>query len=420
MTIAPTPSAPASVPAPDPPRDGAHDFDFLHGSWRIHNRKLRRPLTGSADWYEFEGRSVERSLWDGQGNLEEYEATLPDGTRLRGLALRLYDPKARRWTIHWSNSASGTLDPAMYGTFRDGVGTFYSHEDYQGRMILVRFLWTAAGGDAARWEQSFSADGGRSWESNWVMEFTRDAAPAARRCGGVVELRRYRLHPGRRDELIDLFDRELVEPQEAAGMTVVAQFRDVDDPDAFVWLRGFPDVRARAAALGAFYDGPVWKAHRAAANATMVSSDDVRVLRPARPGSGVPVGDRAPRGASTLPGGLVAATIYTLASGHEAEFSSFFAREVEPLLAASGAPPVAVLETESSENAFPRLPVREGERAFVWLARFDNAAAYERHRTALAAEPRWTRETRAALERRLAAPAEVWRLTPTARSRAVR
>jgi hypothetical protein len=171
LQLAVTPTQASSPPSA--PRDGAHDFDFLHGTWAIHNRRLRRPLSGSAEWYEFAGRSVERPLWGGQGNLEEYEGTLPDGSRLRGLALRLYDPAARRWTIHWATAANGRLDPPMTGTFRDGVGVFYSHEDYEGRMILVRFHWTTSGPDLARWEQAFSADGGATWETNWIMEFSR-------------------------------------------------------------------------------------------------------------------------------------------------------------------------------------------------------------------------------------------------------
>jgi len=157
-----------------PLADGAHDFDFLHGTWRIHNRKLRNPLAGSMDWYEFEGRAVERAFWGGQGNLEEYEATLADGTEIHGMALRLYNPGARRWTINWASSTTGTLDPQMTGTFRDGQGEFYSHEDYKGRMILVRFIWSSLGPDVARWEQAFSADAGASWETNWVMDFERE------------------------------------------------------------------------------------------------------------------------------------------------------------------------------------------------------------------------------------------------------
>ena len=88
----------AAITATAEPRDGAQDFEFLHGSWRVHNRKLRNPLTGSAEWYEFDGAAQERPLWDGQANIEEYDAVLPEGKRVRGLALRLYDPTARRWT----------------------------------------------------------------------------------------------------------------------------------------------------------------------------------------------------------------------------------------------------------------------------------------------------------------------------------
>ena len=158
-----------------PLADGAHDFDFLHGTWRIHNRKLRNPLTGSTDWYEFDGRAVERPFWDGQGNLEEYEATLPDGTadsRHGAAALQPGAPAAGPST--GPAAPPGTLDPQMTGTFRDGRGEFYSHEDYKGRMILVRFIWTSLGPDAARWEQAFSADAGASWETNWIMDFARE------------------------------------------------------------------------------------------------------------------------------------------------------------------------------------------------------------------------------------------------------
>src|SRR5215475_14452137 len=114
----------------------------------------------------------------------------------------------------------------------------------------------------------------------------------------IVELRQYALRPGQRDVLIELFDREFVESQEACGMTVLGQFRDLDRPDRFVWLRGFDDMPSRAEALRRFYTGPVWRAHAAAANATMIDSDDVLLLRPATaaPGFDLP-GDRPPIGA---------------------------------------------------------------------------------------------------------------------------
>lgn len=246
------------------------------------------------------------------------------------------------------------------------------------------------------------------------------AAPGPIACCPVVELRRYTLHPGRRDTLIDLFDRRFVEEQEAAGMRIIAQFRDLDRPDVFTWLRGFPDMPSRAASLGAFYGGPVWAAHRDAANATMVDSDNVLLLRPVSPGSGFALGGRAPAGATAIPSGLVVATVYTLAPPDAGGFAAFFEHTVVPRLAASGARPFAVFETEPSANDFPRLPVREGEHAFVWFARFADVAAYERHLAALERDRRWTGETRPALERRLASPAEVLRLAPTARSRTIR
>ncbi len=113
----------------------------------------------------------------------------------------------------------------------------------------------------------------------------------------IVELRRYTLHPGRRDELIELFDREFVETQEAVGIQVLGQFYDLDDPDQFVWLRGFNDMSAREQSLNAFYSGPVWRIHREAANATMIDSDNVLLLQLVHPTSGFSLqnGKRPPR-----------------------------------------------------------------------------------------------------------------------------
>jgi hypothetical protein len=236
-------------------------------------------------------------------------------------------------------------------------------------------------------------------------------------CCPVVELRHYTLHPGARETLIDLFDREFVETQEAVGMQVIAQFRDIDRPDVFTWLRGFPDMPSRAASLEAFYDGPVWARHRDVANGTMIDSDNVRLLRPVLPNAGFVLdADRPVPGATAIPPGLVVATIYTL-NGPAAGFADFFERTIAPRLLGSGARPYGVLETDPRPNTFPRLPVREGEHAFVWFARFADVAAHGRAVAALAADQRWTTDVRPALERMLRSPVEVWRLTPTARSR---
>ena len=234
----------------------------------------------------------------------------------------------------------------------------------------------------------------------------------------IVELRRYTLHPGRRETLIALFDRELVETQEVCGMQVIAQFRDIDNPDVFTWLRGFADMESRKAALTAFYDGPAWCAHRDAANATMIDSDNVRLLRPANPASGLELAsaDRPGVDATSIPSGLIVVTIYTIAPHARAGFADFFDRVVAPEMIASSARPCAAFETEPSGNTFPRLPVREGEHAFVWFAQFADVAAYDRHVADLEASREWKERKRRLLERHFSAPAERWRLTPTARS----
>jgi hypothetical protein len=154
-------------------RDGQHDFDFLFGNWKVHNRRLREALSGCTEWVEYEASVAVRRVWDGAGNFDEYDAPETPWGHIQGMTLRLFDPKSQQWTIYWANRAGGKLDVPMIGSFRDGVGEFYDQELFRGRAIYVRFLWTAPTGNAARWEQAFSDDGGKTWETNWIMDFTR-------------------------------------------------------------------------------------------------------------------------------------------------------------------------------------------------------------------------------------------------------
>lgn len=241
---------------------------------------------------------------------------------------------------------------------------------------------------------------------------------AARSECPIVELRRYRLWPGARETLISLFDRELVEPQEAVGMQVLGQFRDLDDDDCFIWLRGFRDMRTRRLGLESFYGGPVWQAHRDAANATMISSDDVLLLRPARPGSGLkPAPDsRRPRGAGEAVTTLVVITCYFLRPGSSEAFAEGFEREATPLLRAAGATVRALYRTEHSLNTYPALPVREDVEVFVSVAEFRDEVAYIRHLDEL--ERRHGRHDvlAPAVRERLQGAPVISRLQPTARS----
>ncbi|MGH3662632.1 MAG: NIPSNAP family protein [Micromonosporaceae bacterium] len=172
----------------------------------------------------------------------------------------------------------------------------------------------------------------------------------------VVELRQYTLRPGQRDVLIDLFDREFVESQEAAGMTVLGHFRDLDNPDRFVWLRGFPDMPRRAKALESFYGGPVWRGRRDQANATMIDSADVLLLRPAsaRGGFPAPVSPRpAPGESAPSPASVVLATIWHGDRPFDNEFVEFFEQRVQPVLAETGGEPVAYLRSEHAPEHLP-------------------------------------------------------------------
>lgn len=220
----------------------------------------------------------------------------------------------------------------------------------------------------------------------------------------VFELRRYTLHPGQRDVLIDLFDREFVETQEAVGMRVLGQFRDLERPDRFVWVRGFADMASRPVGLTAFYGGPVWREHRTAANATMIDSDDVLLLRPAGPKTGF---DLDPAVRDTPPSSVVVATIYHLPEPADQSFVDHFDRSVLPALERTGAVPLARLVTEYAENNFPALPVRAGEHVFVWFASFPDPEAHADHARRLADLP--DRPELPARQERL-------RLAPTPRS----
>jgi len=207
----------------------------------------------------------------------------------------------------------------------------------------------------------------------------------------VFELRQYTLHPGKRDTLIELFDRELVETQEAAGMRVIGQFRDLGDPDRFVWFRAFPDMVHRKEALSSFYSDTTWRTHRDAANATMIDSDDVLLLRLANPRYAFPIpsSPRPPVGTTQRPSSRFAVTVYSFNKPIDREHIEAVLRVVTPL---------TLLQTEPAENTYPALPVRAGENVIVTLT-MDEGAIDD-----------------AALSTYLKCPPQRLRLAPTARS----
>jgi hypothetical protein len=171
-------TAPAIAAAPPAlqaatPRDGQHDFDFEIGTWRVHLKRLMHPLSGSTTWVEFDGTVAARKVWDGRANFDEFAADSPSG-HVEGLTLRLYNPQARQWSLYWANPKDGAFSgPPQVGEFKNGVGEFYCQDTFNGRMILIRYVWSGITPNSAHFEQSFSDDGGKTWEVNWITDQTR-------------------------------------------------------------------------------------------------------------------------------------------------------------------------------------------------------------------------------------------------------
>jgi hypothetical protein len=158
--------------APAAPHDGQHDFDFMFGKWKMQLRRLLHPLHNSHEWYEMTGTSVCRPIWGGRANIEEVENDGPHG-HMSALMVRLYSPTAHQWSLNWVNAQNAKFDVPTIGEFKDGRGEFYDQELFEGRAILVRYIWSDITPTAGHFEQSFSADGGKTWEVNWIAQMTR-------------------------------------------------------------------------------------------------------------------------------------------------------------------------------------------------------------------------------------------------------
>jgi len=227
----------------------------------------------------------------------------------------------------------------------------------------------------------------------------------------VIELRQYTLRGGRREELINLFEREFIQSQETIGAHVLGIFRDLDDPDRFVWMRGFQDMPQRHAALQAFYTGPVWRANSRAANATMLDSANVLLLRPLPKSAGVLAPQRP------TPTGIVRICIHNLAEVPSQAFADFFESTMRPIITEAGGTVLAELISETQPNDFAALPVREHESVFLWLTRFAGTGAETKFTQLLARQSGWRDQVPESLWPALMRKPEVLRLSPTPRSR---
>lgn len=246
------------------------------------------------------------------------------------------------------------------------------------------------------------------------LDPTRDA-----NCCNVLELRQYTLYAGHRDGFIDLFDTTFADPLDATGMTVIGQFRDLDRPDHFVWLRGFQNMETRPKELAEFYGGELWHRYRDQANSSIADSDNVLLLQPALPDLRFKTVHRRPGGltnSSVQAGGLIVATLFYATPDSLASFGEFFRGRLRARAEAAGAQSLAEYVTSPELNNYPKLPVRTGEHMYVWIAQFRSPEGYAAYEARLKSDKHWE-ELWPVARGKLARDPEVLRLRPTPRSR---
>ncbi|MFZ6736036.1 NIPSNAP family protein [Undibacterium sp. Ji42W] len=237
-------------------------------------------------------------------------------------------------------------------------------------------------------------------------------------CCNIIELRQYVTYPGKRDALISLFEKRFIESQEETGIRVLGQFRDINDPYHYTWLRGFPNMEMRRQSLTDFYSGKTWQTYRNEANATLYDNDDVLLLRPASAGSGFRLDSHTrPAPGSIVPRtGVVVATVYHFTQEVTPDFISKFNERLLPIFERHGAHIMARFVTEKSRNTFERLPVRENVNVFVWFSSYPDRAAYESYLTKLAGDALWRDQAFADLYKSLQRWPEIIMLEPASRS----
>ena len=351
----------------------AQDFDFLYGSWKIHNTYLKDRLAGSSTWLEFEATGEVAPILNGLGNFDSFHA-VRDGKAIEGATLRLYNPTTGTWSIYWAdNVRAGILQPPMVGKFQDGIGEFFGDEELNGRKVLCRFRWTQSA-KSPRWEQAFSGDGGKTWETNWIMNFER-MAPASSNEFTVYEFRRYTIRAGERERFATYFESYFPEAIQQLGALAFGQFLERDKADHFTWIRGFHDMAGRAAANQQLYYGPLWKEHKATMNGLMTDSDNVLLLKPLTAASAIPVLPSFDPVAGKAQG-VVVAQVFPVQD--VAKFARAAEESFGRYRGIAGLREAGILATLDEANNFPQLPVRGDGPFVVWLCILENEDEFRR------------------------------------------
>jgi hypothetical protein len=349
------------------------DFDFLTGSWNIHNRKLKTRLNNCQEWDEFKANGTMHKVLHGMGNADNFITTF-DGKSFEGVSIRMFNPKTKLWSIYWADTNTGALDKPVTGSFENNIGRFFCRDVFNGKEILVTFQWDKTDPEKPVWSQAFSADNGKTWEWNWSMTFTRKNYNVAdlTQPVNVLELRNYLLNPATTDKFIRYFNDHFVDSQNALQGHVLGTFTVEDHDDRFFWMRGFNNMAVRGDFLRAFYDGPIWKGYGKDANKMMIDSDQVHLLRPLQSS---PADKSNVDALNSNAKKFIVIDYYFAKDGQLENLINLFKREYLPALQQQALHP-SLWVTEMSENNYPRLPVIQDKNLLVAILSFSDEAEY--------------------------------------------
>ncbi|MGI8580901.1 MAG: hypothetical protein ACR2KX_01810 [Chitinophagaceae bacterium] len=360
---------------------GASDFNFLLDSHIVHHKKLKERLANSNEWIEFEGTHSMEALLNGTGNLEQHFMNTANGN-MEGVALRIFNPTTKLWSIYWADNKSGKLDAPMLGSFENNIGNFYGRDNFRGKPVHVKFRWDATNPLKPIWSQAFSADRGKTWEWNWYMYFSKKNIDENTQKNdipksiGVIELRNYVLKQGMRDSFISYFEENLIQSQRALKAYPIGQYRVKGYEDNFFWIRGFENMQERSSFLPSFYFGPAWKQHKKIPNSLLANNDNVHLLMPITLQNDSLVSGNSINSSLLIPKtGITVVDFYTANTKLEL-LKKLFANSFLPLLKKIGINDYTLWVSESEPNDFLQLPVFQDKNLLVMIRHFKNELDY--------------------------------------------
>lgn len=361
----------------------ARDFDFLIGCHKVHHKMLKRRLTNSNEWIEFEGIHDMNTILKGVGDVENHYMNFPDGKYIEGMALRLFNPTTRLWSIYWAESEHGILDIPVVGSFDGDTGYFFAKDQFEGKEILIKFKWDITERNKPIWAQAFSSDSGRTWEWNWYMYFSKSetndslSIPTTSDSEniGVIELRNYQLKPGMREKFTHYFESNFIESQEKLKGHPLGQYRVKGSEDNFFWIRGFENMDTRSSFLPAFYTSDYWRQRAKTANEMMINTDNVYLLRPLslKKDSLVPGSIKKSK---LNPHERIAVVDFYTANTQLAKLQQILSKTYLPLLHECGIHDYTIWISELTENDFPALPVFQDKDLLVTITFYKDELEY--------------------------------------------